>query len=468
MAPPGNTTGSTRAPLLSGSLLRALATLSIPMLLSGALQEVQSLIDLFWVGRLGPHAVAAVSMSGIILFLLSPVAMGLMIGTVALVSRRVGERQPQEAGHAAAQSLLLAAGLGLLTSVAGWILAPQVFPLLGVRASDAVQHGVDPALIVQAGVAFLRIIMAGQWMLFILMACFAALQAAGNARTPMFCSLAASVANMILDPLLIYGFGPFPRLGVPGAALATILSQGIALAAALHALRRTDQGLTLQRASFRPDLPICWRILRVGLPGSGQILLRSALSAALMRIVAICGPVAVAGYGIGLRWHMFILMPAFALGNATAALVGQNLGAGQPDRARRSAWLASGIDAGIMVLFAGLALVAAEPLVRCFTQDAEVVRVGVQYLRVVSPFYPAVAFGIILGRALNGAGDSLAPMVITAISLWGIQFPAALLLAHAVAPPTLGIWLAIAAGNVANALLIIARFRQGAWIRRMV
>jgi putative MATE family efflux protein len=467
MTPP-DTTASNRSPLLSGSLAKALASLSVPMLLSGALQEVQSLIDLFWVGRLGPHAVAAVSMSGIVMFLLSPVAMGLMVGTTALVSRRVGAHQPREAGHAAAQSLLLSAGLGVLVSVVGWFLAPQVFPLLGVRVTDAVQHGVDPAQIVRAGIGFLRIIMAGQWLMFILLACFASLQAAGNARTPMICSLTATVANMILDPLLIYGIGPFPKLGVPGAALATVISQAIALIAALRALRRNDQGLTLRRASFRPDPAICRRILSIGLPGSGQLLLRSAMSAALMRIVAICGPVAVAGYGIGLRWHMFILMPAFALGNATATLVGQNLGAGQPDRARRSAWLASGMDAGIMVLFALLALVAAEPLVRCFTKDPEVVKIGVQYLRVVSPFYPAVAFGIILGRALNGAGDSLAPMVITAVSLWGIQFPAALLLARAVDPPTLGIWLAIAAGNVAHALLIAGRFHHGAWTRREV
>jgi putative MATE family efflux protein len=459
---------STRSPLLSGSLLRALGMLTVPMLLSGALQEVQSLIDLFWVGRLGPHAVAAVSMSGIVMFLLSPVAMGLMVGTVALVSRQVGARQPAEAGHAAAQSILLGAVLGVLVSVLGWFLTPTLFPLLGVRATDAVQHQVNPAEVVREGIGFLRIIMAGQWVLFILLACYAALQASGNARTPMLCSLIASVANLILDPLLIYGLGPFPRLGVPGAALATVISQGIALLAALRALAGTDHGLVLRRASFQPEPSICWRILRVGLPGSGQLLLRSAMSAALMRIVAVCGPVAVAGYGIGLRWHMFILMPAFALGNATATLVGQNLGAQQPERARRSAWLASWLDAGIMLLFALVALAAAEPLVRCFTSDPEVVRIGVQYLRVVSPFYPAVAFGIILGRALNGAGDSLAPLAITAVSLWGLQVPAAVLLARAMTPATLGIWIAVAAGNLCHALLIIARFRQGAWVRRTV
>ena len=463
-----DTTAAPHSPLLSGSLFKAIASLSIPMLLSGAIQEAQCLVDLFWVGRLGPHAVAAVSMSGVVIFLLSPVAMGLMIGTMAIVSRRVGAHQPREAGHAVAQSLLLAATLGVLASVIGWFLAPEVFPFLGVRATDALQNNVDPAQVVHDGIAFLRIIMAGQWLVFILMACFAALQAAGNARTPMICSLTASAANIILDPLLIYGLGPFPRLGVSGAAVATVLAQVIALAMALRALRRKDQGVALRRESFRPDLTICWRILAVGLPGSGQMLLRSALSAALMRIVAICGPVAVAGYGIGLRWHMFILMPAFALGNATATLVGQNLGARQPDRARRSAWLASGIDAGIMVVFAVIAVVAAEPLVRCFTQDPAVVKIGVQYLRVVSPFYPAVAFGIILGRALNGAGDSMVPMIITAISLWGIQFPAALILAHNFSPPTLGIWIAIAAGNLAHALLITGRFMQGAWTRREV
>ncbi len=180
-----DTVSSERSTILSGSLLPALARLSIPMLLSGALQEVQCLVDLFWVGRLGPHAVAAVSLSGIVFFLLSPVAMGLMVGTVAMVSRRVGARQPHEAGHATAQSLLLAAGLGALVSVAGWFLAPPIFPILGVNAKDAVQHGVDPAEIVREGVAFLRILMSGQWLLFILMACFASLQAAGNTRTPM-------------------------------------------------------------------------------------------------------------------------------------------------------------------------------------------------------------------------------------------------------------------------------------------
>ena len=463
-----STDSAASSSLLSGSLWKALVALTGPMLVSGALQEVQSLIDLFWVGRLGAHAIAAVSLSGIVIFLLSPVAMGLMIGTMALVSRRVGARQPIEAGQAIAQSLLLGLALGVVVSVVGGILAPLVFPLLGMTAHTAPQSGVDPTQVVHEGVGFLRIIFYGQWLMFTLLACFAALQASGDTRTPMICSLAASVLNMVLDPLLIYGIGPFPRLGVPGAALATVIAQAVALVAALHALRQPRHHLEIRRQSFRPDLSLCWRILRVGLPGSGQLLLRSAMSAALMRIVASCGPAAVAGYGLGLRWHMFILMPAFALGNAAATLVGQNLGARQPERARRSAWLAVGIDVTIMALFAVLALVAATPLVRLFTSDPEVVRIGAQYLRVVSPLYPAVAFGIILGRALNGAGDSVAPMVITAVSLWAFQMPAALLLVHLMTPATLGIWMAIAAGNVIHAILITMRFRGGAWMQRQV
>lgn len=439
------------------------------MLISGALQEMQSLIDLFWVGRLGSHAVAAVSLSGIFLFLFSPVAMGLMVGTMALVSRRVGSGEMEEAGRASAQSLLLASMLGAAVSAIGWIAAPLVFPLLGMHATDSIQQGVDPGLVVREGVAFLRIILTGQVLFFVLLACFASLQASGDARTPMVCSLVATVLNLVLDPLLIYGIGPFPRLGVSGAALATVLSQAVALACAVRALaRQSAHGLMLRRGMFRPDLFLSWRILRVGLPGSGQLLLRSTMSAALMRIVASCGPAAVAGYGVGLRWHMFILMPAFAFGNATAALVGQNLGAAQPDRARRAAWTASCIDAGIMALFAGIALVAAVPMMRLFSADPAVVHNGAEYLRLVSPIYPAVAFGIILGRALNGAGDSLAPMVITGISLWGIQMPVAILLVRWMEPSTLGIWIAIAIGNLLHALLITERFRQGAWMHRTV
>lgn len=456
------------SPLLAGSLFRAIAKLAFPMLVGGALQELQSLIDLFFVGRLGSHAIAAVSLSGIVIFLLSPVAMGLMVGTMALVSRRVGASEPEQAGHATAQSLLLGVVLGCAVSIAGLILAPQLFPLLGMSPGARAQSGVDPALVVREGSRFLRVIFACQWLTFALLACFASLQAFGDTRTPMVCSLAASLLNIVLDPLLIYGLGPFPRLEVAGAALATVTSQAVALALALHALRQPGHRLALRRASFSPDTALCWRILRVGLPGSGQLLLRSAMSAVIMRIVATCGPAAVAGYGLGLRWHMFILMPAFALGNATATLVGQNLGARQPERARRAAWLAASMDMVLMVLFAAVALAAAEPLVRLFTKDSAVIAIGAHYLRVVSPFYPAVAFGIILSRALNGAGDSVAPMIITAISLWGVQVPAAWLLSHALTPATLGIWIAIAAGNVIHGLLIVGRFRTGVWMRREV
>jgi len=463
------------------------------MFISGAIQETQSMIDLFWVGHLGSHAIAAVSMSMVVLFLLSPVAIGLMVGSMAIVSRRVGAMQWNEAGEAAAQSLVLSGVLGGLLSVLGWFLAPHVFPLFGMHATDMPQNGVDPSLVVHEGIAFLRIILACQWIFFLMLASFASLQASGDARTPMICSLTASIANIILDPFLIYGIGPvFVRcgisphwiegcaarfgfssaslhgLGVSGAAIATVVSEVLALAVGLAAMRQPSHHLPLRRHAFRPNLGLCWRILRIGLPGSGQMFVRSSMSAALMRIVATCGPSVVAGYGVGLRWHMFILMPAFALGNATATLVGQNLGAKQPMRARHTAWLASWIDASIMIVFAILALIAAPNMMRLFTQDPEVVRVGAEYLRIVSPFYPAVAFGIILGRALNGAGDSMAPMIITGISLWMLQLPAAFLLSHKLHHAALGIWVAIALGNVIHAVLITGRFRSGVWMRQEV
>jgi putative MATE family efflux protein len=464
-APDAN--ASQASPLLSGSLLRAVTALAVPMLVSGALQEVQALIDLFWVGRLGAHAITAVAVSGVVLFMFAPVAVGLMVGTMAVVSRRVGAGQPREAGQAVAQSLLLAGISGLIVSVAGWFLAPGIFQKMGLHAS-AISSAADQKLIFEEGVAFLRILFAGQWMFFTLLASFASLQGAGNTRTPMVCSLCASALNIVLDPFLIYGLGPFPCLGVPGAALATVISQMVALAAALYALRKARTGFFVERAAFRPDFDLCKRILRVGLPGSGQIFLRSAMGLVMMRIVATCGPLAVAGYGVAWRWHMLILMPAFALGNATAALVGQNLGAKQPERARRAAWMASWLDAGLMFVFALAALAVAGPMVGLFTTDPEVRRIGAECLRVISPTYPAVAFGIVLGRALNGAGDSMAPMVITGISLWIVQVPAAFCFAQVTSPATMGIWYGMVAGNILHASLILARFRHGAWMRREV
>ena len=443
--------------LTEGSSLRALTGLAMPMLVGAVLQNLQSLIDLFWVGRLGPTAVASVAMSGTVLMILFPMLMGVSTGTVALVARATGAGRPQDASAAAGQSLALALILGGASAVLGLLFSRDLFRLLGA-APD----------VVAGGSAYLRVSLLGSFTVFALFIGNAALQGAGDAVTPMWIMGVANVVNMVLDPLFIFGLGPVPAMGVRGAAIATVLAQGVAACLSLSHLLGGRGRLHVRLAQWRPDLALSWRILRIGIPNSGQMVSRSLVSAVMMAIVASCGTAAVAAYGIGLRLHMIIMMPAFAIGGAVATMVGQNLGAGRPQRARRAAWLGTGVDAAFMAVAALVLALAAPTIIRVFNADPEVVSIGSRYLRIVSPFYVFSALGIVLGRALNGAGDTIGPMVITIVCLWGLQAPLALWFAQLWQPATQGIWWAMSATMTLQALLTAAWFETGRWMKARV
>jgi putative MATE family efflux protein len=445
------------APLTEGSLLRSLHRLAMPMLIGAVLNNLQSIINLFWVGHLGPHAMAAVAVGGTILMLLFPMLMGLSTGTVALVSRAIGSGQHEEATAAAGQSLMLAAVVGVLTGLIGWHYSDVLVRLLGVEAA-----------VLPDAEAYLRINLLGNITLYLQVIGAAALQGAGDARTPMWAGVIENILNIALDPFLIYGLGPCPKLGVAGAAIASVLSQSVAAVIVVRAMFHERAHLRVAWRDWRPNLQLSWRILKIGLPGSGQLLTRSVMGAVLMRVVAGCGTAAVAAYGTGLRFHMIVLMPAFALGGAAATLVGQNLGAGKPERARAAAWLATGLDLVFMLAAIFVMMIFAPALMRMFNGDPEVVQIGVSYLRIVSPFYVFAALGIVLGRGLNGAGDTIAPMVCTILSLWGLQVPLAIWLAKVVTPATEGIWWAISAAGVAHGLLIAGWFELGRWKKKKV
>ncbi len=447
----------TQAPLTEGSLLRSLHRLAMPMLIGAVLNNLQSVINLFWVGHLGPHAMAAVAVGGTILMLLFPMLMGLSTGTVALVSRAIGSGQREEATAAAGQSLMLAAVVGVLTGIIGWHYSAALVRLLGVEVA-----------VLPDAESYLRINLLGNITLYLQVIGAAALQGAGDARTPMWAGVIENILNIALDPFLIYGLGPCPKLGVAGAAIASVLSQSVAAVIVVRAMFQERAHLRVTWQDWRPNLKLSWRILKIGLPGSGQLLTRSVMGAVLMRVVASCGTAAVAAYGTGLRFHMIVLMPAFALGGAAATLVGQNLGAGKPERARAAAWLATGLDLLFMLVAIFVMVTFAAPLMRLFNGDPEVVQIGVSYLRIVSPFYVFAALGIVLGRGLNGAGDTLAPMVCTILALWGLQVPLAIWFAKWFTPATEGIWWAISAAGVAHGLLITGWFELGRWKKQKV
>ena len=437
--------------------MQGIGRLAMPMFVGAILQNVQNLIDLFWVGSLGSTAVASVAMAGTIMMVLFPMLMGIAMGTVALVARCIGAGRREEASAVAGQSLMLALIFGGLAAIAGWYVSDPLFHLLRA-APDVVTNG---------GM-FLRISLLGSVTVFVLFIGNAALQGAGDTVTPMLIMAVSNVLNILLEPIFIFGFGPMPGLGVKGAALATILAQAAAASVSVYVLFSGRARLHMHWKYWKPNLNLSWRILRVGIPGSGQMLSRSLMGAVLMGIVAGCGTAAVAAYGIGLRFHMIILMPAFALGGAGATMVGQNLGAGHPDRANHAAWMAAGLGVIFMAVSAAIIMGVAPGLIRVFNKEPEVIQIGARYLRTVSPFYIFAALAIALGRALNGAGDSLAPMICTVLALWGLQVPLAMLLSRLWQPPTQGIWWAIVIAMTVHGLLVAGWFATGRWRHQRV
>lgn len=440
------------ATLLHGRLDTAILRLAGPMLLSAVLQNAQSLIDLFWVGRMGQDAVAALALAGTALMLLFPLLMGLATGTVALVARAYGAGRREEAAFMAAQSLTIAVVTGLLLGFACLPLVPSACAWLGA----------DPA-VAPLAIAYLRVSLMGLFSGCLLFVTGSALQGAGNTVMPMVAMLTANILNLALDPLFIFGWGFVPAGGVVGAAWATVLSQVLAGGVMLGVLSSGHVRLHLHPADIWPRLQPTVRLLRIGIPSSLQMLARSLMGAVLFKIVAGCGIAAMAGFGIGMRIHMVLLMPCFVLGNAAATLVGQNLGAGQVARARRAAWVAAALTAILMLISAGGMAILAAPAVHAFNSTPEVVAVGASYLRWVTPFYVFAGLAIVIGRSLNGAGCTIATMIFTLVALWGLQVPLAALLTRYTQPPTLGIWWAIAIATIVHAVLTVGWFETGRW-----
>lgn len=438
--------------LTNGSLVRCLLVLSGPMMVSALLQNLQSLVDMYWVGWLGETAVAAIALSGTVLMLVFPIIMGASTGTVALVSRFIGTGDNRSASGTAAQSIFLVALLGIVLGATGCFFTPLICSWF----SSA------PAVIEQAS-AYLRIMFLGAIGSFVLFAAMSSLQGAGNASVPMRIMVFSNMLNLAIEPIPVFGLYGFPAIGIRGAAVATLIAQVTSAVIAVVVLMRGSSGLKLAPSMFRIQPSMAWRIMRIGVPGTGQMLSRSVMAVVIMAIVARYGTEALAGYGIGMRIHMIILLPAFVLANAVAAIVGQNLGAGKPDRAGRVAWMATGWDMAIMAVCAAVLFVWSRDIVGFFNNAPDVVRIGAQYLMTVSPFYVFVALAIVLGRAFFGAGNTVPPMICTFVGLWIVQVPLALVLPRFFCDPTMGIWWAVAIGSIVNGLSVAGWFRLGRW-----
>lgn len=445
----GVETDLTRAPLN-----RALLMLAVPMILEMVMESVFAMVDVFWVAHLGASAVATVGLTESMMMIVYSLAMGVSIGAMALVARRIGEKEPDAAARATVQGIGLGVALALGIGLLGALFAPSLLGLMGAEPD-----------VIESGSNFTRVMLGGNVTVFLLFLINSVFRGAGDAAQAMRVLWLGNALNIVLGPLFIFGVGPFPELGVTGAAVATTLGRGIAVAYQLYALCAGRGKLTIRRSHLRLEPALMLSVLELSVSATVQMLISMTSYIAVMRILSGFGSSPLAGYTIGFRIFMFAILPAFGLANAAATLVGQNLGAKQPERAAAAVWRASHVSASFLCAL-GLVFVLGAPwLVRFFTTDPAVARYAVDYLRIVSLGFPFYAYGMVVSQSFNGAGDTRTPTLINLAVFWAIQIPLAWLLSHHTRLGAHGVFVTLALSFSVFAVVAVLAFRRGTWQR---
>lgn len=436
----------------SGSIDRAIILLSIPMVLEMAGESIFAVVDAFFVSKIGPDAVATVGITETMLTLVYSLAIGVSAAATAMIARRVGEGDPQAASRAAAQTILLGTSISILLGIFGWIYAPEILRFMGGSEE-----------LIENGVGFTRIMFGTNIAIVLLFLLNAIFRGAGDASIAMQSLWIANAINIVLDPCLIFGLGPFPEMGVEGAAVATSIGRGAGVVFQLFILLNGRSILKIMRSYWRPRLDIIWRLIKVSAGGTGQFIIASASWIFLMRIVANFGSEVVAGYTIAIRLLILTILPSWGMSNAAATLVGQNLGAGEPARAERSAWRTAFFNMIFLSLVSVTYFAFAPQLIGIFTDEKNVLDAGVQSLRIISLGYIFFAYGMVLGQAFNGAGDTRTPTLLNFICFWLLEIPLAYALAVSLNWGPEGVFWAVAISESTLAILLILVFRRGRW-----
>lgn len=436
----------------SGSLGRALTVLAVPMVLEMLMQSVLGVVDVFFVSRLGAEAVAGVGITESLLTLVFALAMGASMATTAIVARRIGEGHSTAASRSTAQAIWLGILLSIGVALFGYYWSRETLLWMGATSE-----------VVEVGLGYNTLMLAGNGTIVLLFLINAAFRGAGDAMIAMKVLWLANILNIILDPCLIFGLGPFPEMGVTGAAIATNASRGVAILYQVRLLFSTQSRLRIRFEHFRPDWPLIWNLVRVSTGGVLQFLVATASWLALVRIVAFFGSPALAGYTIAIRVIMFTLLPSWGLSNAAATLVGQNLGARKPDRAERSVWVTSVANMTFLGVVTVIFVTLALPISRLFTKDPEVLAYATDCLRYVSYGYIFYALGMVMIQSFNGAGDTYTPTVINFLCYWLLQIPLAYGLAVRSGMDAQGVFLAIAVSESVLAVVAWLVFRRGRW-----
>jgi MATE family, multidrug efflux pump len=436
----------------TGSLNRAIFLLAIPMVLEMVLESLFAVVDVFWVSRLGSDAMATVGLTESMVSLVFAIAMGLSLSTTAMVARRIGEKDPDAAAVAGVQAIFLGLMLSVVVGVPCFFFAPDLLRLMGA----------SPA-IVAAGSMYARIYLGGSGVVVLLFLNNAIFRGAGDAAVAMRLLWVSNVINLALDPCLIFGLGPVPRLGVTGAALATFTGRGLGVIYQFYRLLRGTERIRVLVLQIRLNAGVMLRLLRVSLTGMLQFTIAHVSWIGLVRIISLFGSAALASYTVAIRIVIFAILPSWGLSNAAATLVGQNLGARQPERAEKSVWLTGVYNMIFLGSIGVVFILRAVPVIRLFTRDPAIVPLAASCLRILSFGNIGYAFGMVMLQAFNGAGDTRTPTVVFFFGYWLVEIPVAYALAVPFGLQSKGAFLSILIAESAIAAVSAVLFRRGKW-----
>ena len=436
---------------------RAIFILAVPMVLEMIMESVFAVVDIFFVSRLGADAVATVGITESVMTVVYAIGVGLAMATTALVSRRIGEKKKKEASVVAFQAILVGVIISLLIAIPGVLYAKSFLKLMGATNEMAEEGYMFPAIMFGGNVVIM--------LLFIINSVF---RSSGDAAISMRVMWLANIINIILDPLLIFGIGPFPELGLMGAAIATTIGRGLAVIYQFYLLFKGKYRIRLYLESIKVKIEVMLNLLKISAGGIFQNLIATSSWILLVRIIAVSGSEAIAGYTIAIRIIIFLLLPAWGLSNAAATLVGQNLGAKQPERAEKSVWITAYVNMVFMGTMGVIMAVFPEFFIRLFIQDLVVVQNGVQALRIISFGFLFYGLGMVLVQGFNGSGDTTTPTKINLISFWLIEIPLAYFLAIVLNMGLTGASIAIVCAESVLAITAWYLFRKGKWKLRKV
>lgn len=441
--------------ITEGSLRSSFWKLSIPMMAGALFHNLFSLVDLFFIGRLGYIAVAALSVAGVILSMVIMIAIGLSTGTTALIAHYTGKRDYVSADNVLFQTVVLSVVCSVILAAIGLFCTAPILRVFGTSSE-----------VIPLATVYLKIIFSCSIAMFIFLSFSQALRGSGDAIVPLKILILANAINIVLDPLFIFGISFFPRMGVAGSAVATVISQVVGVVFLIRHLAIGKSSLHFHHGIMRVNPLVMGRIMRIGFFSSLEILLRQLSLLLLIRLISSFGVAALASYGIVIRLRMFVMMLGFGMGGAAAVLIGQNMGAQHFERATHSGWKALKYYEITVVPMAILFFIFSSPIVGIFNNHLEVVAIGSSFLRFIAFTLPFLAMALILGRGITGAGDTVAPAIMTGIAQIGLLIPVAYCMALVFHFGIAGIWLGINASDIVQGAMMIWYFKRGYWQKR--